>query len=144
MTGDGVSDRNRAAVRRFLRLLEDKDVDTWITLWSEDAFQFYPFGTEMFPPRIRGRQAVYERWRGMPDNFETLRFPLRETWADGDAVIAQFDGDCVMCGGERYRNRYIALFVFTPEGLIREYWEYFDPIVAGTAFGLAKVSYPES
>ena len=138
-----VRERNLATVRRFLRLLEDKDIDSWIELWADDAFQFYPFGSAMFPPQLHGRNDVYARWKDLPDRFDRLGFPLRDAWADGDTVIAQFDGDCVMTGGEPYRNNYIALFRFTAAGAIREYWEYFDPIRAGVQFGLAEVTYPK-
>lgn len=136
-----VAERNSETVRTFLRLLEEGDIDTWIMLWAEDAFQFYPFGTEMFPSRIRGRHAVHERWKALPQNFTTLRFPLRDLWATGDTVVARFDGDCVLASGEPYANSYMGLFVFTPEGRVHEYWEYFDPIVAGQAFGLVDVHY---
>jgi ketosteroid isomerase-like protein len=136
--------RNVTAVRLFLRLLEEKDIDSWIGLWDEDAEQVYPFGTEMFPPRLVGREAVYERWKNLPAMFESLSFPVREVWTDGDTVIARFDGDCVMRDSTVYRNSYLSIFTFTPEGRIRRYWEYFDPIVAGTSFGLAEVSYPQA
>jgi ketosteroid isomerase-like protein len=134
-------DRNIASVRLFLALLEKKDIDSWITLWADDAFQFYPYGTAMFPPTLRGRTAVYERWRAMPEMFDELHFPLRAVWADGDTVVAQFDGDCVRLDGSHYRNSYIGLFRFTAAGLIHEYWEYFDAIVAGVGLGMADVSY---
>jgi ketosteroid isomerase-like protein len=138
------SRRNVNTVRRFLHLLEKKDMDGWIALWAEDGAQFYPFGTEMFPRETRGRQAVYEIWRGAPDMFDSLRFTVRETWTDGDTVIAQFDGDCVMVDGTRYRNTYMGLFRFTADGAVAEYWEYFDPIVAFACFGMADVTYRRS
>lgn len=135
------SRRNVDTVRQFLNLLEKKDIDRWIALWAEDGTQFYPFGTTMFPAETRGRDAVYEIWRGAPDMFDSLSFVVRQAWADGDAVIAQFDGDCVMVDGTRYRNTYMGLFRFTADGAITEYWEYFDPIVAFECFGMADVTY---
>ncbi|MEU1288860.1 nuclear transport factor 2 family protein [Kitasatospora sp. NPDC005856] len=138
------TDRNAETVRTFLRLLEEKDIDTWTGLWAEDAEQVYPFGTTMFPPRLASRQVIGERWQGLPKMFQSLSFPIRELWTDGDTVIARFDGECVMQDGADYRNSYISVFHFTADGLISSYWEYFDPIVAGVAFGLAKVSYPQS
>jgi len=38
---------------RFLRLLEEKDIDSWIKLWADDADHYYPFGTRMFPRSSR-------------------------------------------------------------------------------------------
>jgi ketosteroid isomerase-like protein len=135
---------NVATVRTFLRLLEEKNIDAWIELWADDADHYYPFGTRMFPAHLTGKAAIHDRWRNMPDAFDSLSFPVRETWADGNTVIARFDGDCVMKSGQRYQNTYVSVFNFNNAGRIREYWEYFDPILAGTSFGLAEVTYLDS
>lgn len=137
----GPGERNVASVRRFLRLLEEKDIESWSRLWAVGADHYYPYGTEMFPPHIVGREAIYQRWRDVPGMFETMSFPLRETWVDGDTVIARFDSECVLKGGRKYRNTYIGIFTFDRDGLIKRYWEYFDPIQAGVEFGLADVRY---
>ncbi|HTI26357.1 MAG TPA: nuclear transport factor 2 family protein [Kutzneria sp.] len=134
--------RNVAAVSTFLRLLEEKDTAAWIELWAEDADHYYPYGTEMFPAHLVGKAAIYERWKDTPGMFESLSFPIRETWVDGDSVLARFDGELVLKdNGGKYRNSYLGIFKFDEAGLIREYWEYFDPITAGTAFGLLDVTY---
>ncbi|XVS60753.1 nuclear transport factor 2 family protein [Actinosynnema sp. CA-299493] len=133
--------RNVETVRAFLRLLEEKDIDAWIELWAEGADHFYPFGTRMFPAHFIGKTAVYDRWKATPDLFESWTFPLVETWADGDTVLARFDGDCVFATGRRYRNHYLSIFKFTDAGLIYEYHEYFDPIIAAEEFGLARITY---
>jgi uncharacterized protein len=131
-----------ATVRRFLQLLEQGNIDEWITLWAEDAEHHYPYGTEMFPPHLTGRAAIYDRWKDTPGMFDTMLFPVRDLWGDGDTAIVRFDGDCVLRSTkEHYRNSYVAVLTFDAAGLITEYWEYFDPITAGTAFGLASVSY---
>lgn len=133
---------NAATVREFLRLLETGNIDEWITLWAEGADHYYPYGTEMFPAHITGRQAIYERWRNTPGLFDAMLFPVRDLWVDGNTVIARFDGDCVLKStGKHYRNSYVSIFTFDATGLITEYWEYFDPITAGVEFGLATVSY---
>lgn len=132
---------NKDAVRRFLQLLEEKDIERWLDLWADDADHYYPFGQQVFPAHLKGKEEIYERWRNMPGNFETLKFPLHEAWEDGDTVIARFSGDTVMKDGLEYRNAYISTFRFDDGGKIREYREYFDPIVAGEAFGLLAVQY---
>jgi ketosteroid isomerase-like protein len=133
--------RNLESARTFLRLLEEKDIDAWIGLWHQDAVQIYPFGTDMFPARVTGRAAVHAQWSRLPDLFASMRFPIRELWADGDTVLARFDGELVGSDGAPYQNTYLSVFHFTDSGELREYWEYFDPIRAGLAFGLAEVSY---
>lgn len=135
-------DRALATVGEFLRLLERGDIESWIELWAEDADHYYPFGTEMFPRHIHGRDAIHARWHDTPAMFTSMSFPLRTTWVDGDTVLAQFGGECVLKStGARYTNDYLAIFRFDEAGRIREYWEYFDPIRAGTAFGMALVTY---
>lgn len=140
-TPDAIA-RNVETVHTFLRLLEEKDIDRWIELWAEGADHYYPFGTRMFPAHIVGKTAVYSRWSNTPDMFESWSFPITETWADGDTVIARFEGDCVLKdSGRRYRNSYLSIFKFTDDGRIHAYWEYFDPIVAAEYFGLAEIRY---
>jgi hypothetical protein len=98
----------------------------------------------MFPPHLSGRDAIHERWRNLPNAFASLSFPVRDTWADEDTVVARFDGLCVTADGREYTNTYVSVFAFDAAGKIREYSEYFDPILAGTHFGLLSVSYLES
>lgn len=133
--------RYTETIRTFLRLLEEKDIDAWIQLWDEEGEQEYPFGTRMFPPHVAGRDAIYARWKSMPDMFESLSFPLRDVWVDGDTAVARFDGDLVRKDGVTYRNHYICTFRFGDDGALRHYREYFDPILAGVAFGLAEIKY---
>ena len=138
------SETSVATVRAFFRLLEEKDVDSWIELWAEDADHYYPFGAEMFPPHLRGKQAIYDNWKGVPGLFDSLRFPIHEVWVDrdSDTVIARLDSDNVMTGGDRkYQNTYICVFKFDDQGKICEYREYFDPIVTGLTYRLAEVRY---
>jgi ketosteroid isomerase-like protein len=134
--------RNIETVRTFLRLLEEGNIGAWIELWAPHADHYYPFGTDMFPAHLNGKPAVYDRWKDTPSMFDSMRFPLGETWVDGDTVIARFTGECVLKGGGKtYTNDYLAVFAFDSGGLIRRYWEYFDPIRAGVGFGLADVQY---
>jgi ketosteroid isomerase-like protein len=133
--------RNAETVATFLRLLEERNIDDWMELWADEGAQYYPFGTEMFPRHLVGKAAIYDRWKGMPSMFDRLGFPIRETWEAGDTVIARFDSECVLTGGRQYRNNYLGIFKFDADGKLREYWEYFDPIIAGVEFGIAAVAY---
>lgn len=140
----GTVSGNAETVATFLRLLEERNIDDWMELWADEGAQYYPFGTEMFPRHLVGKAAIYDRWKGMPSMFDSLSFPLRETWQDGDTVIARFDSACVLTGGREYLNNYLGIFKFDTDGKVREYWEYFDPIIAGTGFGIAAVAYAPS
>jgi len=139
------AERNVQTVHTFLQLLEDRDLDSWMELWADDADHYYPFGTTMFPRHLVGKAAIYDRWRGMPAMFRVLSFPVQEVWSQGNTVIAKFESKCVLKRESRpYLNNYIGIFKFDERGKIAEYWEYFDPIVAGTEFGLAAVAYAPS
>jgi ketosteroid isomerase-like protein len=98
----------------------------------------------MFPRQLVGKAAIYERWKATPDRFDNLAFPIRETWTDRDTVIARVDSESILTGGKSYLNNYVCIFKFNSAGKIKEYWEYFDPIVAGVDFGLAEVTYLET
>jgi ketosteroid isomerase-like protein len=135
---------NVDTVYTFLRLLEEKDIDAWIELWADHADHYYPFGIHMFPHHLAGKAAIYDRWKNTPGMFETLAFPVQETWVDGDTVIARFESDSILKGGRRYLNNYISIFKFDDAGKIREYWEYFDPIIAGEDFKLSETRYLNS
>lgn len=134
--------RNVETVRAFLRLLEQGDIDAWMELWADEADHYYPFGTEMFPHHLAGKAAIYDRWRDTPAMFERMSFPIRQLWVAGDTVFARFESESVLKRtGQTYANNYLGIFRFDDSGKITEYWEYFDPIIAGTEFGLAAVAY---
>lgn len=130
-------------VRTFLRLLEQGDIDSWIELWAEDADHHYPYGTEMLPAHLTGKPAIHELWTNAIGMFDVLSFPIREIFTDGATAIARFDSDSVLKSGKPYLNTYVCVFTFDEQGRLREYWEYFDPIAAGLAFGLLEVRYLE-
>jgi ketosteroid isomerase-like protein len=136
-----VAARNVATVHRFLRLLEEKDIAGWIDLWAEGADHYYPYGTEMFPAHLVGKAAIHDHWKDLPAQFTSLSFPVHETWVDGDTVIARFDSHNEMAAGGTYANTYVCIYKFDAAGKIREYWEYFDPIIAGVDYGLAEIAY---
>lgn len=132
---------NTETVRKYLRLLEEKDIQGWIELWDDNADHYYPFGTEVFPEHLVGKEAIFDRWRDLPAQFKSLSFPIHEIWEDGGTVIARFDSNNVISSGQTYRNTYVCIFQFNADGKIQRYREYFDPIIAGVAYGLMEVKY---
>jgi ketosteroid isomerase-like protein len=140
-TLDLITTRNVGTVHEFMRLLEAKDMAGWKDLWAEDADHYYPFGVEMFPPHMSGRETIAEHWAGLPQLFLSMSFPIEEVWSDADTVVARFNGVCVLADGRDYRNAYLSIWRFATDGKIQSYAEYFDPIVAGEAFGMLSVTY---
>jgi uncharacterized protein len=129
-------------IRDFLRLLEEKDVESWIDLWAEDGVNHYPYHSGLFPAEMVGKQAVYDNWKDVPGLFDSLSFPIHGIWVDElrRTAIVRFDSHNVMKGGEkRYDNTYVCIFTFDEDGKIVEYWEYFNPITTGVTYGLIDV-----
>lgn len=121
-------DRNVESVRRFYALLEQKDIGTWAALWRDDARIVTPYAVEGFATVTGGRAAISAGFRELFANFARWHsdglaiHPI----ADADAVIAEYDVDALLIGGQRYENTNIAVFRFR-DGLIAEYRDYFDP-----------------
>jgi len=129
-------------VKDFLRLLEEKNISAWMNLWADDGINYYPYGSGMFPEKMVGKQEVYENWKGVPQLYESLSFTLHDIYVDvtKQTAIVRFDCHNIMKGGKiRYDNTLVCIFIFNQEGKIKEYYEYFNPINTGIAFGLLRV-----
>ncbi|UCF12580.1 MAG: nuclear transport factor 2 family protein [Thermoplasmatales archaeon] len=124
--------------KEFFHFLEAKDIDQWIELWSEDCINRQPFGMGMFPEEIIGKKALYENFKPIPNNFETISFPIQEIIVDtkNRTVVARVNGDLAIKNGGYYRNTYIFLFHYDNANMIKECYEYYNPYLAGKAFGL--------
>src|ERR1700730_10898485 len=130
-------------VKDFLRFLEEKNIPTLIDLWADDGINFYPYSAGMFPEKVVGKQAVSETWRGVPERFEKLSFSIQDLYVDvtKQAAIVRCDAHNILKGGaECYDNTYVCIFVFNDEGKIKEYYEYFNPILMGVTSGPLRVS----
>lgn len=116
-------------------------MDDWIDLWAEDSVHIYPYNSELVSERIEGKKAIFEWWKGIPDAFDSMDFPIHELWVDQESrtAIARIECHNVMRGGKRYDNLYIMVFKFDNQGKIKEYLEYFNPITVGVTYGWLKV-----
>lgn len=136
--GEGATlrDRNRAVVRAFFARLEAFDIEGFAALFAPDGKQIMPFAPERFPRLLEGRAAIFEQYRGMPQNFSAMRFPdlVIQDLADPARFLATYRGEITLRAGGRYNNTYAGLFILR-DGKIAEYHEYFDPIVLQRAFG---------
>lgn len=108
----------------FLRLLEEKNIPALIDLWADDGINCNPYSSGMSPEKVVGKQAIYETWKGVPDGFGQLSFPIQGIYVDvtKQAAIVLCDAHNILKGGaERYDNTYVCIFVFNDEGKIKEY-----------------------
>lgn len=134
--------RNVQSVKNFLHYLEQKDMQRWNDLWADDANHYYPYHSGMFPPVMKGKKEIIEYWKGVPDLFDSLSFPILEIYSgdDPNVVVIRFNSHNIMKGGVgEYNNTYVNIYKFDDEGKIKDYWEYFNPITTGVTYGLITV-----
>ena len=127
--------RNQQVVEDFFRHLEALDVEAFMALWAEDGQQVMPFAPEGFPDTLRGKEAIYQQYRSLPDNYRSMEFP-REIipMKDPNQWLARYRGIIPLRNGGQYNNHYVALFELEA-GKIKTYYEYFNPIILQEAFG---------
>ena len=122
----------------FFRLLEERDMDKWIDLWAEHGIDRKPYATGMFPEEVVGKKVIYGVWKGITEVFDSVSFPIHEFIVDEEnrTVVVRLDGKGLMKNGNLYQNTYIFLFHYDQNITIKECFEYFNPYIAGKAFGL--------
>jgi ketosteroid isomerase-like protein len=129
--------------RRFLSLLEQKNIDEWIELYAEDGANHFPFHSGVFsPPDIYGKQQVYAGWRDWPEGYESVSLTVHAIYVDEVArtVTILLDAHNVRTGGAVYDSAFVCLLGFNQDGKITDYYEYFNPLVTGVVFGRIDVT----
>lgn len=131
-------------VKDFLHFLEEKNIPALIDLWADDGINSYPYSSGMFPEKVVGKQAISETWKRVPEGFEQFSFLIQDLYVDVTkrAAIVRCDTHNILKGGaERSDNTYVCIFVFNDESKIKEYYEYFNPILTGVTSGLLRVEF---
>lgn len=135
-TSGEVRNANRKLVSNFFSRLEAFDIPGFVAQFAEDGRQLMPFSPPGFPQQLEGRAAILNQYRGLPENFSTMRFPdlVIHDLADPAKFFVTYRGEIALKAGGRYDNRYAGLFTIR-NGQISEFVEYFDPLVLQKAFG---------
>jgi hypothetical protein len=127
--------RNRAVVERFFAALEAKDLAAFLDVWADDGVQVMPFAPADFPSRLDGKDAIRAQYGSLPDNYRYMRFPREITpMQDPERFVVRYTGQIGLASGGRYDNTYVGLFTVA-DGRVREFVEFFDPVVLQNAFG---------
>jgi ketosteroid isomerase-like protein len=123
-------ERNLESLRTYFTLLEQKDLDTWITLWSHECRQRIPYATGDLPAQVDTRDEIHALYQRIADGYVRLRFTLVELnpMHDPDKVFARWSPRCEMNDGSVYTNESIGLFEFDADGKIQLFTEYFNPL----------------
>ena len=126
---EDVRARNVATVQTYFRLQQEKDLDSWITLWAEDGAQAIPYAPEGFPHLVEGRSRLEGIYRDLLAGYATLSIrELRiDPLHDPTRVLARWHTHTDLVVGGTYDNDLIGLFEFDDLGAIRLLTEYFDP-----------------
>ncbi|KOT45532.1 phenazine biosynthesis protein PhzA/PhzB [Streptomyces caelestis] len=119
-----------ALFRHGLRLLLDKDIPAWISLWDEDGVMEFPFAPEGWPRRLEGKAAVAAYMRDYPDHIDLRDIPdlrVHRTEDPGTIVVEMRAEGRVVATGAAYDMTYIAVVTFR-NGLITGYRDYWNPL----------------
>lgn len=116
--------------RHGLRLLLDKDIASWVGLWSEHGSMEFPFAPPGWPGRLEGRAAIAAYMRDYPDHIDLHDFPdlrIHET-ADPATIVAEMRGvGRVVATGSPFDMTYIAV-VTVQDGRFASYRDYWNPL----------------
>jgi uncharacterized protein len=127
---------NRDAVEAYFIALETGKFEALREIFAEDARQIMPYSFGDFPRSFDGREGIYNQYRSLPEMFSKMSFPRTIYPTENPNVLfVQFKGDIEIRNGGRYQNDYVGIFRFE-NGLIKEYTEYFNPILVSKAFNV--------
>ena len=129
-------EENRQVIETFFVALEELDINKFITVWADEgATQLMPFAPEGFPSKLEGKEPIYNQYKGLPENYESMHFPRTiMPMEDPNKFIVQYKGIIPLGDGGEYNNDYIGLFELE-NGKIKIFTEYFNPIILLEAFG---------
>lgn len=127
---------NRDKVEAYFVALETGRFEALREIFAEDAKQLMPYSFGDFPSSFEGREGIYRQYSSLPEIFGKMAFPRTIYPTENpDVLFVQFSGDIEIKAGGRYQNDYIGIFKFE-NGLIKEYTEYFNPILVSRAFNV--------
>ncbi len=124
------------AVKEFFTSLENMDIQSFIKVWADDGKQIMPLSPENFPKELNGKDTIYNQYKGLPENFHSMKFP-KKIFATHkpNLVIVNYRGLIPMKSGGDYNNNYVGLFEIN-NGKVQQFTEYFDPFILADAFGI--------
>ena len=131
--------KTQQAVRNFLMSLEEKDMEKFASVWTEDAVQDMPYAPEGFPRRVNGKDNLIKHYAAWPENSGEADFTSQLVFypmQNPEMVFVEFRGDVdIVPTGRKYEQHYGGLF-HVENGKIKLFREYFGPEPFKYAFGL--------
>jgi ketosteroid isomerase-like protein len=128
--------RNKQVVDNFFVALKTENFAMLKEVFAPDGRQLNPYVPEGFPKSFDGAEAIYKQYSSLPQNFGKMRFPRTIYGTDDpDFLFVVFKGDIDIKAGGKYQNDYLGTFRLE-RGRIKEYTEYFNPLVMARAFNI--------
>lgn len=118
---------NRELALRFMRLVQDGEVEQAAECLAEDYVQVFPRpGIPGLPAGIEGRAQFVEFVSLLPV-YEpgSIRMQMENVIAAGPMVVVQFKMNATTSRGEPYENFYVQI-IECHGGKITKSWEYCD------------------
>jgi ketosteroid isomerase-like protein len=121
--------RNIETMRTWFRLQESHDVESWLTLWADEATQSVPFAPEGFPKRIEGKAELATLYRTLFKGFVevNIRDLVIDALLDPDRVLVRWHTYAPLVNGDVYENDLVGIFEFDLDGRVRHLTEYLNP-----------------
>ena len=126
-------------VSKFLKLLEEKEMEEFSKLWAKDAVLHMPYAPKGFPDRVVGRDQLTKHYASWPKNSGKADFTSNMIFypmSDPEMIFVEFKGDVeVVSTGKKYEQSYGGLFHIR-NGEVQLFREYFNPKPFIEAFDL--------
>lgn len=130
-----VTEGNKTVIEKFFTSLEAQDIPGFLSVWAEDGEQRMPLSPGNFPRELNGKAAIYNQYKGLPENYTSMKFPRKFfPTEDPNKVIVQYSGIISLKDGGEYNNNYVGIFNIR-DGKVQQFTEYFDPFILEEAFG---------
>ncbi|WP_020528861.1 nuclear transport factor 2 family protein [Flexithrix dorotheae] len=131
--------KNKASVKAFFKALENGNIEQLVALFAEDAKHINPYASGIFPEGANGKEGIKNYWSPVLPNFDGMLFSIEDllVMENPNMVFVKYTGKIKLKNNAGfYENNYYSTFKFNQNGLIKEYVEIFNPIVAARAFGM--------
>ena len=130
-----VSAENAAVIENFFTALERLDIQSFMKVWADNGRQNMPLSPDGFPKELKDKDAIFNQYKGLPENYTAMSFPRKVSATDNpNKVIVQYAGIIPLKSGGEYNNNYVGIFEIK-NGKVEKFTEYFDPFILANAFG---------
>ena len=130
-----VSAEHAAVIENFFTALEKLDIQSFMKVWADNGRQNMPLSPDGFPKELKDKDAIFNQYKGLPENYTAMSFPRKVFATDNpNKVIVQYAGIIPLKSGGEYNNNYVGIFEIK-NGKVERFTEYFDPFILENAFG---------